>query len=63
MGEVISHPTRYQEEGALLDDVTTLVESYAGKVSVGQVVGVLEIAKMAVMEQQTATWATEGDDE
>lgn len=52
MGDIVPHPVLLRCEAEAMDGIKKLVDDNAGKLSVIQMIGLFEVAKLYVLEQQ-----------
>lgn len=52
MGNIVPHPVLLRCEAEAMEDIKKLVDANAGKLSVIQMIGIFEVAKLYVLEQQ-----------
>lgn len=52
MGDIVPHPVLLRCEAEAMEQIKQLVNDNAGKLSVIQMIGLFEIAKLYVLEQQ-----------
>lgn len=52
MGDIVPHPVLLRCEADAMEDIKKLIDANAGKLSVIQMIGIFEVAKLYVLEQQ-----------
>lgn len=52
MGDIVPHPVLLRCEADAMEDIKKLIAANAGKLSVIQMIGLFEVAKLYVLEQQ-----------
>ena len=52
MGNIVPHPVLLRCEAEAMEDIKKLIDANAGKLSVIQMIGIFEVAKLYVLEQQ-----------
>jgi hypothetical protein len=52
MGDIVPHPVLLRCEAEAMEDIKKLIDANAGKLSVIQMIGIFEVAKLYVLEQQ-----------
>ena len=52
MGDIVPHPVLLRCEAEAMEDIKKLIDANAGKLSVIQMIGIFEVAKLYVPEQQ-----------
>lgn len=52
MGDIVPHPVLLRCEAEAMEDIQKLIGANAGKLSVIQMIGLFEVAKLYVLEQQ-----------
>lgn len=52
MGDIVPHPVLLRCEADAMEDIKKLIDANAGKLSVIQMIGLFEVAKLYVLEQQ-----------